>query len=183
MDKVKLRQKLVLLHLYFASILVPFILLVALTGSLDLIGIDAKVTSTPITLPAAATLDFKSLNIESDIRALLKEANVDIKFEYIRGRGNTAITRPTSRRFVQFQNSSEGLTASLENPNLQYRLFELHKGHGPVWFKRYQIFAGICLILVVFGGVTVGLLAKAYRKKTLISMLAGALLFIVLGFL
>ena len=78
MDQVKLRQKLVLLHLYFASILVPFILLVALTGSLDLIGIDAKVTSTPITLPDTATLDFKSLDIESDIRALLKEANVDI---------------------------------------------------------------------------------------------------------
>ncbi len=54
----------------------------------------------------------------------------------------------------------------LHEPSLQYRMMELHKGHGPEKFKIYQIAAGIALFLVVIGGLVVGLLAKAYRAKT-----------------
>lgn len=183
MNKTKLRNLLVLIHLYTASVLVPFILMVAVTGALKAARIDAEVVSSPIVLPATASLDFKSPSIEDDIRALLKQADIDIEFEYVRGRGNGLMTRPTSRPFVQFSQTPNGLTAKLQKPNLHYRLFELHKGHGPTWFRYYQIFAGIGLFLIVLGGVVVGLLSKAYRKPTVISTVFGTILFLILGFM
>ena len=62
-------------------------------------------------------------------------------------------------------------------------MIELHKGHGPSLFKLYQKFVAILLIGVVLGGVLVGLLAKAYRGKTIASLIGGTVLFLVLALL
>lgn len=183
MNTLKLRRILILIHLYLASILAPVFILVAVTGALKLARIDPAVQSSPIELPATATLDFQSPSLEDDIREVLDDAGVRIKFEYIRSRGNSAMTRPTSQSFVQFDNTPDGLTASLKNPNLHYRLMELHKGHGPTAFRYYQILAGISLLLVVLGGLTVGVMAKAYRRPTLLAFAGGSALFLTLAFL
>ena len=50
---------------------------------------------------------------------------------------------------------------------------ELHKGHGPASFKIYQMIEGISLFLAIVGGLTVGLLARPYRRKTMVSLLLG----------
>ncbi|WP_373490157.1 hypothetical protein [Parasphingorhabdus sp.] len=59
---------------------------------------------------------------------------------------------------------------------------ELHKGHGPASFKIYQVVAGMALFLVIVGGLIVGLLARAYRGKTVFSLILGTGLFLLLGF-
>lgn len=183
MNPLKLRRTLILVHLYLASILAPMFILVAITGALYLTGNKGATTSTPITLPASASLDFKSDSLKQDIEAILVAAGVEHNFEYVRTRGNSGMTRPTSRPYVKFDQTPSGLTASLETPNLQYKMMELHKGHGPQLFKKYQILAGISLFFVILGGLIVGILAKAYRKPTLIATVGGTLVFIVLAFL
>ena len=58
-------------------------------------------------------------------------------------------------------------------------MMELHKGHGPALFKTYQKLVALTLFFVIFGGVMVGLLAKAYRRKTVIALVFGAIVFAV----
>ena len=182
MNPLKLRRFLILVHLYLASILAPIFILVAITGANYLLNNKGATETTSIVLPAGAALDFKSPTLEGDIRELLAKTDTNIKFEYIRSRGASAMTRPTSRPYVQFDQTSEGLKASLKTPNIQYKMMELHKGHGPTLFKKYQILAAISLFLVVFGGIIVGVLAKNYRRPTLFALAGGSILFIILAF-
>lgn len=182
MNTLKLRRILIQIHLYLAGFLGPVFLLVAITGGMDLIGWDAKTSVTEINLPANTQLDYKSETIEDDIAKVLADNNIDISFDYVRVRGAAALTRPTSRNYARFEKTPNGLKLELHEPNLQYSLMELHKGHGPQIFRFFQIFAAIALFLVVIGGMAVGLLAKAYRKATLLSTIVGALAFIVLAF-
>lgn len=182
MNTLKLRRILIQVHLYLAGFLAPAFVLVALTGALHLAQLEGGTQSTPITLPANTMLDSASPTIEADVRAVLEDAGVDVRFEYIRGRGDRFMTRPTTRDFVVFEQGSDGVSATLESPSFSYAMMELHKGHGPRIFRKYSIVAGIALFFVVIGGLAVGLLAKNYRKQTLISTAIGAIIFVVMGF-
>ena len=99
-----------------------------------------------------------------------------MRFEYLKVKGNTIYTRPMSRKFVTLTQTSAGLDATMNTPSLNFALLELHKGHGPMAFRYYQIFVAIALMLAVLGGVAVGLLAKAYRGQTLVATLSGTVL-------
>lgn len=182
MNPLKLRKLLILVHLYMASVLAPMFFLVAITGALYLTGNKGATQSALIALPATASLDFKSPTLDEDIRKILASTDTDIDFEYIRNRGSSATTRPTSRPYVQFNQTDTGLTASLKTPNLQYKMMELHKGHGPTLFKKYQILAGISLFLIILGGLLVGLLAQNYRRPTILALAGGSIVFVILAF-
>ena len=181
MNTVKLRQLIILLHLSIAAFLAPAFLLVAVSGGLYLVGQKGAQTSTQLTLPAGSTLDFKSANLEDDVRALLEWANIDEEFEYIKNRGSLIQTRPTSQTYVEFKQGAEGLSATRHKPNLQKSMIELHKGHGPLKFKTYQKLVALGLLGVVLGGFVVGLLAANYRRKTLIASALGFVAFFILA--
>ncbi len=182
MDNPKFRKTLINLHLLFAGFLAPAFILVAISGGLYLIGNKGEFKATPITLPAGATLDFKSPTIEGDVKALLASAGIDHKFGYVKARGANKIhLRPTNRTYLEFNQTSQGLTANRVVPNFQGSMIELHKGHGPKLFKTYQKLVALGLIGVVLGGVMVGLLAKVYRRKTLSALAIGTLLFLILA--
>ena len=182
MNTLKLRNTLVLLHLYFAAFMAPAFLLVALSGGLYLIGNKGKVETTSVSLPQNAALNFKSPTLEDDVRALLVQSNIEHDFDYVKNRGDVIQLRPTSRTYLSFTQTSEGLSATRHEPNLQAGLMELHKGHGPSLFKTYQKLVALTLFGVIFGGVMVGLLAKAYRRKTIIALSIGTVTFILIAF-
>jgi len=182
MNSLKLRRLLIQIHLYLAGFLAPAFLLVAISGGMDLAGFDAKTKETQITLPAGTELDFRSDTIKDDIAAVLANNDIDLDFEYVRTRGAMAMTRPTSRTHVRFDKTAEGLKAAMHEPNLQFSLMELHKGHGPRIFRSYQILVAIALFLVVIGGLAVGLLAKTYRTPTITATAIGTLLFAFLAY-
>ena len=182
MTNPKTRRLLTLAHLWFAGLLAPAFLLVAISGGLYLTGNKGEFKSTPVTLPASASLDFKSPTLEQDVRDLLKTANIDHKFEYVRNRGTVIQLRPTSRTYLEFRQTDTGLTAARKVPNFQGKIMELHKGHGPQLFKLYQKAVALGLIGVVFGGILVGLLAKAYRRQTIIAVVVGSIIFFILAF-
>jgi len=150
-NTLKLRRILTQVHLYMAGFLAPAFLLVGITGGMDLAGFEAKTSQTPIVIAQEIVLDFDSP------------------------------TRPTSRTFALFEKTPNGIKATLNEPNLQYSMMELHKGHGPGIFRTYQIIAAIALFLVVIGGLAVGLLAKVYRMPTLISAIIGTIGFAILA--
>ena len=184
MNPLKLRRLLVSIHLYLAGFMAPAFLLVAVSGALHFAaGGGEQKARAEISLPADATLNLNSPTREADLRALLKASNIDADFEYIMGRGNKIHTRPTSRPSLEIEQTADGLKMTRVTPNLQASLMELHKGHGPRIFRLYQLVVGIVLIFVVLGGVLVGLLAKNYRKPTLIAGAVGSVVFLVTGFI
>ena len=177
MNSLKLRRLLITLHLWIAGLLAPAFLVVAVSGGLDMAGLEPSVRQSPLALPADTRLDFGSDDIEQQVRDLLDAQGVDIDFEYIRGSNNWAMTRPPTRTFVRFEAGPQGsIEATINRPNLQYALMELHKGHGPRLYRLYQVVVALALFLAVIGGVTVGLLARNYRKPTLIATLVGTLI-------
>lgn len=178
----KTRRFFTLVHLWFAGFLAPAFLLVAISGGLYLLGNSGDFKSEPIALPAGATLNFESPTLEADVRTLLTSAGIKHRFEYIRNRGSIIQLRPTSRTHLEFRQTDQGLTAARKTPNFQGALMELHKGHGPSWFKLYQKLVALGLIAVVFGGVLVGLMAKAYRRQTTLAVVLGSFIFIFLAF-
>jgi len=183
MTDPKTRRLFITAHLWFAGILAPIFILLAVSGGLYLIGNKGEFKSEPVALPSSAVLNFNSDTLEDDVRALLAEAKIDHKFEYISKRGASAIhLRPTSRTYLEFRQTENGLTATRKIPNLQGTMIELHKGHGPSLFKTYQKIVAIGLIGVVFGGILVGLMAKAYRRQTVIAVVVGSIIFIILAF-
>jgi len=182
MEKPKLRKNLINLHLLFAGFMAPVFILLAASGGLYLIGNKGEFKAAPIELPAQASLDFNSPTLEADVRSFLTSSGIDHNFSYISKRGANKIhLRPTSRTYLEFIQTPKGLTANRVVPNFQGSMIELHKGHGPKLFKTYQKVVAIGLMGVVLGGVLVGLLAAAYRRKTLAALSVGTLLFLILA--
>lgn len=177
----KIRRIFILIHLWAAGFMAPAFGLHAISGGLYLADIKGDTTVEALTLPAGAALDFKSDTLETDVRALLSEANIDYKFQYIRDRGNVIQLRPTSKTYIQFNQTPDGLTAQQVKPNLVASMMELHKGHGPQLFRTYQKLVAVMLLLVVFGGILVGLMARAYRRQTTIAVIVGSVVFLAVA--
>ena len=131
----KFRKYLVLAHLWLAGIMAPAFALHAISGGLYLMDIKGKAATERVSLPAGADLDFKSATLEADVRALLTQANLNHDFEYIRNRGTVIQLRPTSKTYLEFKQTPQGLTASRVKPDTVRSMMELHKGHGPQIFK------------------------------------------------
>lgn len=182
MDNPKLRKLLITLHLLFAGFMAPAFILLAVTGGAYLLGQKGEESKTAINLPAGTVIDLKSSTAEADIRALLKSANIDHDFEYLKNRGTTAQTRPTSRPYISFKQKDGKWIAEKVTPNFMKAAIEIHKGHGPKLLKTYHKIVALMLMGVVFGGIFVGLLAKAYRRKTIGSVAIGTLLYLLLIF-
>ncbi len=176
----KVRRLLILLHLYGAAFMAPAFLLVAITGGMHLVGVGEKVATTPIELPAGTVVDIGGETSYDDIRAILSAANVDVKFETIKGNGANGQTRPSSRPYVQFSSTPDGVSATLNKPNSLKAMMEIHKGHGPNIVRTYHKLVALMLFFVVFGGIFVGLLAKAYRRKTVGALALGSVLYVLL---
>jgi len=150
MDNPKLRKLLTLLHLFAAGFMAPAFLLLAVTGGAYLIGEKGQETKVAIQLPAGTVIDLKSATAEADIRALLKSANVDHDFEYLKNRGTTAQTRPTSRTYISFKQQDGQWIAEKVTPNFMKAAIEIHKGHGPLLLKTYHKLVALMLMGVPF---------------------------------
>ena len=182
MSKAKTRNFLVKCHLWAAGLLAPLFILVAYTGGAYLLDYKGEVVETPLTMPEGTALDPESATIEDDVRAILAANDLDTGFDYLRMRPDSITTRPTSRDFVGLAQEDGVWTATLNQPDLQYSLIELHKGHGPQLYRYYQILAAVVLFLVVLGGLAVGLMAPAYRVATATALASGTIVFAVLAF-
>lgn len=174
-----MRRTLILIHLLIASFVAPAFILVGVSGGLYLLGIKGSVETTQLNI--AGDLDFTSPKLETEIRDLLANQNVEHSFEYLKNRGSLVQTRPTSKTYLEFTNTDSGLEVTRNVPSLQKSMIELHMGHGPSAFKTYQKFVAASLILVMLSGVWLGISNAGLRRKTLITTVAGTVLFFILA--
>ncbi len=183
MSPIKIRRILVSIHLYAAALLAPAFLLVAVTGGLYLADVKGEMVETPVTIPAGTTFDTKSPTFEADVKAFLVAQKLPSEFDYIRARGDNFTTRPTSRTHVTFEQKDDVLTAKKVTPSPMAALMEIHKGHGPALYRIFGVLVGLMLFIVIIGGVAVGYLSPAYRKQTVLSVIAGSAVFGYVAFL
>lgn len=175
----KIRRILIWVHLYIAAFMAPAFALVAISGFNYLIDQRGDATRTEISLPADATLNPDSETLAADVQALLASAGEDAKISGVQTRrGGDLATQPVTRTHYTLRITPEGVTANKVKPNLQQSMLEIHKGHGPAILNFYHKLVAIGMLIVVFGGVLVGVFAKAYRKPTLITTAVGTVLYI-----
>ena len=171
------------LHLCVAAFLAPVVLLMAVSGGLYLLGIKGKVTEIPVDLAPGAALDLAAADLEGAVRQLLADAGIEHRFEYLKREEGKLVTRPTSRLHYVLRVEQDGVRATRSEPNLQKRLIELHKGHGPLAFKTLQKFLAAGLLVIISTGFFLGLSASGLRVRMALISGAGLLVFLLLAFI
>ena len=177
------RSLLIKLHLYMAAFLAPAFLFLAISGGLYLVGVKGSVEQTVVTASGQFVLDPGSKTLYQDVQKLLSAAGISHDFEYVKVKGQTLLTRPTSRNFYKFEFKSDGLAVTYNEPSLQSKLIELHKGHGPSIFKTFQKVIAVGLLFVVLSGFWLGVSALGLRRNTLVVTGLGTVLFGLLALL
>ena len=169
-------------HLCVAAFLAPVVLLMAISGGLYLLGIKGNVTEIPVPLAPGASLDLAAPDLKAAVRQLLADAGIEYRFEYLKREDGTLTTRPTSRVHYVVHVGQDGIQLTRNEPDLQKRLIELHKGHGPTAFKTLQKVMAAGLLAIISTGFWLGLSDSWLRLRTAAISGAGLLLFIVLAF-
>lgn len=176
------RKLFINIHLYLASFFAPVTILVAVSGGLYLVGIKGEVVQQEIYRAEQAAIDTGSASLQADVNALLAAAGVqDYDYEYVKVKGTTLYTRPTTRDHYVIKLAGDAATVFSASPSLQSRLIELHKGHGPGSFKTFQKIFAVALVFVMASGLWLGLSAVGLRRSTTATAVAGSVLFVLLA--
>lgn len=174
------RKVIVTIHLYLAAFFAPAVLLVAISGGLYLLDIKGEVELETI-YSSSIVVDSKSTALKRDIDSLLESAGVvGYEYEYVKVKGRTLYTRPTSTEHYVVQLTDSGVEVIHAQPNLQSRMIELHKGHGPSAFKTFQKLFAISLIFIIVSGLVLGISNTRLRPTTLLVAAVGAVVFSML---
>lgn len=172
------RKQFITLHMYIAAFFAPAVLLVAISGGLYLAGFKGSVEQESIYQSSSIDIDPQSNSLKADVTALLAAAGVSsYSFEYVKVKGDTLFTRPTSTDHYVIQLRGDGTEILHARPSLQSRMMELHKGHGPTAFKTFQKVFAIGLAIIILSGLWLGLSAARLRRSTLLTTAAGAVIF------
>jgi hypothetical protein len=175
------RKLLITIHMYLAAFFAPAVILVALSGGLYLAGIKGNVAQEVVYSSSDIKIDGKSPSLHSDVADLLSRAGVhDFTFEYVKVKGDTFYTRPTSTDHYVIKSDTGSVEVLHARPDLQGRMIELHKGHGPEAFKTFQKVFAVGLVAIILSGLCLGLSAHKLRRTTLLTTGAGAIVFLLL---
>lgn len=177
------RKLLITIHMYLSAFFAPAVLLVAISGGLYLAGFKGTVEQEKIYSSPDARIDSSSASLDSDVSALLAEAGVkSYSYEYVKVSGANLYTRPTTSNHYIIKSNGNGVAVYHARPNLQSRMIELHKGHGPGGFKTFQKVFAAGFVFIILSGLWLGISATRLRRPTLLTMAAGALVFALLLF-
>lgn len=147
-----------------------------LTGTLYLLGQSGEEAREKIFEVQGVIPEEKSEK-EEFFRQVFKDAGIDYEFQYIRETPTQLIFRPTSRTYMVAKPTDGGVEIFKVTPNFMKSMVELHKGHGPLLFRYFEMVFGVGLILMALSGVWLAWVVPAYRNKLFISFGAGAVLF------
>lgn len=175
------RTLIVKIHMYLAAFFTPAVLLVSISGGLYLIGIKGNVEQESIYSSSEISLDTGSSSLQSEVEVLLTAAGVTgYSFEYVKVKGQTLYTRPTSAEHYIIKTATDGVEVIHAQPSIQSRMIELHKGHGPGAFKTFQKAFAVGLVFIMLSGLFLGLSNARLRRSTLLTTGAGAVIFALL---
>lgn len=174
------RQLFITIHLYLSSFFAAAVVLVAISGGLYLIGIKGTMERTDI-----ATIDGGEALMQDPSKAAVSSALAragieDFSFDYVRAGGSRLYTRPTSERHYVLTVEGDAVTVTESVPDLQGRMIELHKGHGPTLFKNFQMVFAAGMVFVILSGLWLGLSSSRLRRNTAVAGFGGLLVFVAL---
>ena len=178
------RTLFVTIHMYLSAFFAAFVLLVAFSGGLYLVGVKGSVEKETVyeagAGAAALNAALKDADaLKSGVEALLLDAGVEAyEFEYVKVKGSTLYTRPTSRTHYVI-GLGDGVTVTRAEPSLQAAMMELHMGHGPGIFKTFQKFFALGMVFIILSGLWLGLSSARLRPRTLAAAGAGGLVFLL----
>ena len=175
------RALFITVHMYLSAFFAAAIFLVAISGGLYLIGIKGSIEETPVFSSADYAFDRDADDLKGEVDALLAAAGVsDYSYEYVKDKGSTLLTRPTTREhyIVKLGDEIELVHAA---PSLQKSMIELHMGHGPGVFKTFQQFFALGMLLIVASGLLLGLTSAKLMPRTLAASGVGAVIFFLLA--
>ena len=174
------RALFITVHMYLSAFFAVFVLLVATSGGLYLLGYKGSVEKTPVySREAGFEPPADAAALDASVASLLAEAGVsDYSFEYVKVKANTLYTRPTSRTHYVIE-LGDGVSVSRAEPSLQAAMMELHMGHGPTAFKTFQKFFAAGLIFIILSGLWLGLSSSRLRPRTLAAAAGGAAAFLL----
>ncbi len=175
------RALFITIHMYLSAFFAVFVLLVATSGGLYLLGYKGSVDSSAVHSEAnsAGLADMKGEALEQAVAELLGRAGVEgYRFEYVKVKGSTLYTRPTSRQHYMIELGDE-VTVSRRDPSLQSAMMELHMGHGPLAFKTFQKVFALGMLFIILSGLWLGLSSERLRIRTLAAAGSGAVLFFI----
>jgi hypothetical protein len=180
LEIIMTRAFLIKLHLYLSAFFSATIILVALSGGLYLLGIKGSVMTTTVGSAGNGQVLLADPS-KAAVTAILNEVGVtDYEFDYVKQAGSSVITRPTSRPYYSLAVADDTIAITRNEPSLQKRLVELHKGHGPTIFKTFQKVFAAGMVFIMLSGLWLGLSSERLRKTTLITAGSGLALFLIL---
>jgi len=177
----KSRSWMVQIHLIVASLFLPLMLLMPLSGALYLMDQKGDQTKEEAFVVDGIPPKDKT-EMEAFFRGQFLKNNLDFSFEYIKTTDTEYIFRPTSRVYYMAATSNGSLTMYKVNPSILKRMMEIHKGHGPQFVRWLEMAFGVALLLVAFSGVWIGIVTPVYRRAMIVSFLVGAVI-LALGFI
>lgn len=167
------RQLLFNIHFYLSSFFTPFLLLIAVTGTFYLFGNKGNVKETLV----KSNVMIQKEQEKEQVKQVVKELDANYRYEYLKDRGSSIQTRPTTRDYFNFKKNADGtFNVYKVEPNFLLRLIEVHKGHGPKLLKYFQKVLGFALIFITITGLLMSLKIKTRVKSFLISMTAGGVI-------
>src|SRR5690606_25805690 len=171
------RKTLIEIHLYLALFFMPFLLMMPITGVGYLLG-QKGASEQAVIFTVNESVPSKDIRA-AWIKKQFSANNIDFSWEEIKESGETLILRPSSEDHYVL-NMTDGQTQFIKvEPNFMLKMIELHKGHGPSWFKVLEEMFGVGLLLVSFSGVWLAFGMKAYRKKIIIPFAAGMIITLI----
>lgn len=171
------RKLLIDIHIYLSAFFLPFLILIPLTGFLYLIGEKGNSTK-ELVYTINESMPKEAVEQKAWIQENLNRFDPDFKYEYIRSRDNNHLLRPAHKMHYNLVETSEGVEFYKITPNLLQGLVELHKGHGPQLFKKLETAFGAGLLLIMISGTWLSFMVSPYRKKTLIGLALGSIIFL-----
>ncbi|MFT4767904.1 MAG: hypothetical protein ACI8RN_001034 [Glaciecola sp.] len=174
------RPLLINIHLYLSSFFAAVVVLVAFSGGMYLLGVKGSLETTEVAQINGGVALMADPSKEAVLTALRSAGIEDFGFDYVITRGDTLITRPTSRSYYGLTVDGDSVTVSRNQPSFQKRMQELHFGHGPSMYREFQKVFATGMLFIILSGVWLGLSSPRLRTRTLISAGSGLILFLAL---
>lgn len=174
------RTLLIKLHLYLSAFFSAAIILVAVSGGLYLIGIKGSVEQAPVNILDGGRTLMADPSHNAVSQALNRAGVSGFEFEYVKQKGAQLITRPTTRPFYTLDIQEDEITVRYNEPSLQKRMIELHMGHGPTAYKRYQQVFAAGMLFIMLSGLWLGLSSARLRLSTALISGSGLITFLFL---
>ena len=174
------RALLIKLHLCLSAFFSAAIILVAVSGGLYLIGIKGSVEQAPVNILDGGRTLMADPSHDAVSQALNRAGVSGFEFEYVKQKGAQLITRPTTRPFYTLDIQEDEITVRYNEPSLQKRMIELHMGHGPTVYKRYQQVFAAGMLFIMLSGLWLGLSSARLRLSTALISGSGLITFLFL---